>query len=67
MADYEEYQDYDDYYDEPSERNRTWLYVAIAVVVILLCCCCLALVAGVALFSEDIGRTLQVSHQLWVI
>ena len=54
MADYEEYQDYDEYYDEPSERNRTWLFVAIVVVVILLCCCCLALVAGFALFSEDI-------------
>ncbi len=59
MADYEEYQDYDEYYDEPPERNRTWLIVAIVVVVVLLCCCCLALVAGLALFSEDIFAELE--------
>lgn len=54
MADYEEYQDYDEYYDEPSGGNRTWLIVAIVVVAVLLCCCCLALVAGLALYSENI-------------
>jgi hypothetical protein len=59
MADYEEYQDYDEYYDEPPERNRTWLIVAIVVVVVLLCCCCLALVAGLAIFSEDIFAELE--------
>lgn len=59
MADYEEYQDYDEYYDEPSGRNRTWLFVAIVVVVVLLCCCCLALVGGFALFSEDIFAELE--------
>lgn len=59
MADYEEYQDYDEYYDEPPGRNRTWLIVAIVVVVALLCCCCLALVAGLALYSEDIFAELE--------
>jgi hypothetical protein len=52
-------QNYDEYYDEPSGRNRTWLFVAIVVVVVLLCCCCLALVAGFALFSEDIFAELE--------
>jgi len=59
MADYEEYQDYEEYYDQPSGRNRTWLIVAIVVVVVLLCCCCLALVAGFALYSENIITELE--------
>ncbi len=59
MVDYEEYQDYDEYYDEPSGGNRTWLFVAIVVVVVLLCCCCLALVAGLALYSENIITELE--------
>ena len=54
MTDYEPYPEYDEYYEVPARPNRTWLIVAIVVVVVLLCCCCLALVAGFAIFSEDI-------------
>jgi hypothetical protein len=59
MAEYEEYQTYDEYYDEAPASNRTWLVVVIVVVVVLVCCCCLALVAGLALFGEDIFAELD--------